>query len=66
VWPDGSEEHVTFIFRVEEYAKQETGMTQVTRSFSFFEMSVDFQQITRRYVPEDRTLQESAYCIARQ
>lgn len=43
---DVSEEHVTFIFRVKEWAKQETNMKQV----------LTFLQIIWCYVSTDKTL----------
>jgi hypothetical protein len=54
------------IFRIDEWAKQDASMKQVTcRAYSWIlkmevvcssETSVDFQRSTRRYIPEDRTL----------
>jgi hypothetical protein len=43
---DISEEHVASMVRVEEYAKQETSVKACFRC----------ERITRRYIPEDRTL----------
>jgi hypothetical protein len=57
---DVSEENIASIFRVEEYAKQETSVKaggKQSSATSSSEMSADFQRTTRRYILEDRTLQ---------
>jgi hypothetical protein len=55
---DVSEEHVAYIFRVEEHAKQETSVKAGCKSS---EISVDFQRTTRCYVPEE-TILHNHYC----
>jgi hypothetical protein len=53
---DVSEEHIAWIFKVEEYATQETSETLKMEKICSSEMSGGFQRATRRYIPEDNTL----------
>jgi hypothetical protein len=60
---DVSEEHVPPIFRIEEWAKQETRMKCVASGAEMemeeicsSETSVDFRRTTRGYIPEDTTV----------
>jgi hypothetical protein len=52
------EEHIVSIFRIEEEAEQETSVKaggKQMEAICSFETSVDFQQTTRRYIPEEST-----------
>jgi hypothetical protein len=61
---DVSEEHIASIFRVEKLAEQETSMKSggkqsKTEAICSSKTLVDFQQTTRRYIPEDGILHGS-------
>jgi hypothetical protein len=59
---DVAEEHITSIFRVKEYAEQETILKQVAsraqnmEGICSSETSVHIQRTTRRYIPENSTV----------